>query len=311
MPIQKAISEDEKALLDYVLKAGRYQLSSVALSTSGVMNYLKVDAAHLADALRNLSSHGFIRLTSLPIDLEQRFTQQVWNEIDMLDLDYLEGGIAESEYILSRRVLVDSLKIFPSHAEPLPPLEAAKLFREKDRRFMQILELTRSSQLSPSEESITELLSVREKLLPFKRSISSRITEAGSETAQHADLSEKRMRMLLLFSQVGLSQLATARQVAPDLLEELDVLRARSLVGEIPESEAKAKEEAIWNEISKRMTPQIPDEQAFRCWMNELDLELDALRSLHDTGSLSDEVFQVLSQDLNEDIVLLKSHISS
>jgi hypothetical protein len=310
MPSEKALPEQEAMLLAYFLKAGNYQAEKVSVSLSEVIGYLKLDLDSLARVLHSLSIHGLIRLTSLPSNLGETFVNQVRNDIDILDLRYLERDIPELEYMSSRRTLSDEVKILSPQPEPLSPLEAAKLFRERDRKFEQMLQLTESSHLS--ELLNNELLSLGAKLRPFKNSVVSRINELRSSAEKRPDpLDEKRTRMLLLFSQVGLSRLATAEEVAPELLEELEVLRARNLVGEISESDLRASEEALWNEISKRMSPQLPDHEAFARWMRELNARLESVKSLRHKGILTEDVFQAVSEDLSEDIALLNSQISN
>jgi len=48
----------------------------------------------------------------LPSNLRETFENQVLDDIDILDLRYLERDIPESEYVSSRRTLTDELKVF-------------------------------------------------------------------------------------------------------------------------------------------------------------------------------------------------------
>jgi len=113
--------------------------------------------------------------------------------------------------------------------------------------------------------------------------------------------------MLVLFSQVGMNRLATAKDVAQDLLEELEVLRARHLLGEISQSPLEDKEKALWNEISKRLPPELPNQDALTAWARQLSTKLEVLESLRQRGVISKGFFHAVSEDLHEDIDLLKS----
>jgi len=311
MSSEKTLPEQEATLLKYLLKTGNYQAVKVSVSLSELTSYLKLDLNTLAHVLRNLSTHGLIRLTSLPSKLVETFVDQLQNEIDILDLRYLERDIPELEYVSSRGRLTGQLNIFSREPEPLSPLEAAKLFRERDQKLEQMLHLTEPSKSHVSEILNSELLYLAAKLRPFKSYVVSRIDKLKSSAEKRPErLDDKRTRMLLLFSQVGLGQLATVEEAARDLVEELEVLRARQLVGEISESDLRTNEEAVWDEITKRMTPQLPDREAFVRWMRDLNTRLEAVKSLRHRGILTEDAFGAMSEDLIDDVGLLRSHIA-
>jgi len=313
MARQRGSIGNEEHVLAYLLKAGNYRAASIGVSSSEIASDLRLNIPELVRVLRNLSTSGFIRLISLPRELETSYVSQVFDDLDMLDLRYLENKVTESEYVSTRQSITDQLKLFSHHAEPFSPLEAARLFHELNWKLERIL--SESSQLSQPPEALEgELLAIRSKVLPFRRLVLSRIREFASKKEDRSDLSnETRMRMLILFSQVGMSRLATARDATQDLLEELDVLRARHLLGEISQSELEDKEKILWNDISKRMPPQLPNDDALAAWARHLTTELGDLESLRQRGGISKAFFQTISEDLHEDIALLKSqglHIS-
>jgi hypothetical protein len=308
MARQKGPIGNEGQVLAYLLKAGNYRAASVGVYSSEIAGDLRLDIPELVRVLRNLSSSGFIRLISLPRELETIYVSQVFDDLDMLDLRYVENKGTESGYVSTRQSITDQLKLFPHHAEPFSPLEAARLFHELNRKLERIL--SEFSQLSqPHEVLEDELLAIRSKLLPFRRLVFSRIREFASKKRDRSDLSnEARMRMLILFSQVGMSRLATAKDAAQDLLEELDVLRARHLLGEISQSELEEKEKTLWNDLSKRTPSQLPNHDALAAWAQHLTTKLEDLESLRQRGGISKGFFQTISEDLHEDIALLKSH---
>jgi plasmid stabilization system protein ParE len=305
---QKGLSGKEALVLGYLLKARNYRAGRVELVPSEVIGELRLAIPELLGGLRSLQASGLIRLCSLPQDLEASYVAQVFDDVDGLDLRYIEKNTAESEYVSSRRAIAEQLKVFPHYAEPFSPLEAARLFHELRMTLERIL--NESSQLSQPREALErELLAIREELLPFRRFIFSRISEFSSQKEKRPDLpTEKRMRMLLLLSQVGMSRLATAEDVAQDLLENLEILKARHLVGEISPLELEDKEKTLWKEISKRMPPELPNQDALAAWAQRLTAKFESLGSLRQRGVISDDFFQSVSQDLHEDIALLKSH---
>jgi len=309
MARQKGPIGNEEHVLEYLLKAGNYRAASLGVSSSEIAGDLRLDIPELVRVLRNLSTSGFIRLSSLPRELETSYVSQVFDDLDALDLRYLENKVTESEYVSTRQSITDQLKLFPHHAEPFSPLEAARLFHELDRKLERIL--SEFSQLSQPHEALEgELLATGSKLLPFRRLVLSRIHELASKKEDRSDLSnETRMRMLILFSQVGMSRLATDKDAAQDLLEELDVLRARRLLGEISQSELEVKEKALWNDISKRMPPQLPNRDTLSAWARHLTTKLEDLESLRQRGGISKGFFQTISEDLHEDMALLKSQV--
>jgi len=307
---RQTLTEDERALLTYLLKSGNYRLGSVTISASEVIDDLGLDRTRLAQAVYSLSTQGFVRLGKLPRDLGEGLLDQTLAGLDALDIIYLENSVAEPEYLSLRQALTDKAKTLMEHAEPISPLEAAQLFHRRDRVLAQIAQSAKTSKpLQPPETLESELLSLRDRLLPFRKFILWRITEMESKAALVESLYEKRMRMLLLFSQVGLSRLAPAGEVAPDLLQEMEVLKARHLVGELSESDMRRDEDLVWEQISRRMTPQLPSDEAFQRWTKNLEVRLDEIKSLRNRGTLGEHVFQVLSQDLSADIALLTSHI--
>jgi hypothetical protein len=297
--------------LAYLLKAGNYKATRIGVSISDITSDLRIDISELAVNLRALSTSGLIELVSLPKELEASYVAQVFDDLDALDLRYMENNTDQSEYVSSRQVIADQLKMFPHRVEPFSPLEAARLSHEFKNTLERILgESSRLSQ--PSEALEDELLVIREKLQPFRRLVLSRINEFTSGKETRPDLpTGKRIRMLLLFSQVGMSRLAMARDAVPGLLEELDVLRARQLIGEISQSEREEKETTQWNEICKRMPPQLPNIDALADWVRHLASKLEALKSLQQRGAFSDLVFRVVSEDLHQDIALLKQRASN
>ena len=311
MESRHLLSENEKALLTCLLGAGNYQAGEVSLSTSELLNHLKFDITNLAYALGSLSNHGLIRLMSLPRALEDIIAYRIQTNIDALDLRYLESEITQPEYVTSRQELTEQLKAFPSHCEPASPLDSAKMFRDRDRVLYRIFQLTGPAHpLRASDELENELRSVSAKLLPFREFIQSRINETLSKTGDGARfLDEKRNRMLLLFSQVGMSRLATAKDVAQDLFEELELLRARRLVGEVSEADLGRSEDIIWEGITKRLTPQLPSPEDLERWKRELSARLSAAKDLQQKALLSTGVSQIISEDLNDDIALLDSCI--
>jgi hypothetical protein len=313
MARQKGPIGNEEHVLEYFLKAGNYRAASVGVSSLEIASDLGLDVPELVRVLRNLSTSGFIRVTSLPRELENSYVSQVFDDLDMLDLRYLENKVPESEYASTRQSITDQLKLFPHHTEPFSPLEAARLFHELNKKLERIL--SESSQLpQPHEAFEGELLAIRSKLLPFRMLVLTRIREFASKKEDRSSFSnEKRMRMLILFSQVGMSRLATVKDATQDLLEELDVLRARHLLGEISQSELEEKEKTLWNDISKRIPPQLPNHDALAAWARHLTTKLEDLDSLRQRGGISESFFQTISEDLHEDIALLKSqglHIS-
>jgi len=248
---------------------------------------------------------------SLPRALEDIIAYRIQTNIDALDLRYLESEITQPEYVTSRQELTEQLKAFPSHCEPASPLDSAKMFRDRDRVLYRIFQLTGPAHpLRASDELENELRSVSAKLLPFREFIQSRINETLSKTGDGARfLDEKRNRMLLLFSQVGMSRLATAKDVAQDLFEELELLRARRLVGEVSEADLGRSEDIIWEGITKRLTPQLPSPEDLERWKRELSARLSAAKDLQQKALLSTGVSQIISEDLNDDIALLDSCI--
>jgi hypothetical protein len=296
----------EGLVLAYLLRAGNYRSESVGVPLAEITDNLGLDSPELVHLLRNLSTSGFIRLSSLPRELEAIYVSQVFDDLDMLDLRYMESNATESEYLSVRNAVADQLKLFPQLTEPFSPLEAARLFHELNRKLERIL--SESSQSQSHEALEGEVLAIGAKLLPFRRLVFSRIRELASKKEDRSDLpNQKRMRMLILFSQVGMSQLTTAKEAAPDLLEELDVLSARQLLGEISESEREDRERTQWNEIWKRMPPQLPNENALADWARQLATKLEALKSLRESGVVSEGFFRVVSEDLDEDIAWLTS----
>jgi hypothetical protein len=309
MESRHSLSENEKALLTCLLEAGNYQAARVSLSTSELLNRFKFDMTDLAYALDGLSTHGLIRLTSLPRALEDVIAYRIQRDLDALDLRYLESKIIHTEYVSSRQALAEQLKAFPSHCGPASPLDSAKIFRERERVLDRIFQLNAPARPSrPSDELENGLRSVSAKLLSFRKLMQSRINETLSKMGDEAHfLDEKRNRMLLLFSQVGMSRLATAKDVAQDLLEELELLRARRLVGEVSEADLGRNEDIIWEGITRRFTPQLPSDEDLERWKRELNARLSAAKDLKQKDLLSTGVFQIISEDLNDDIALLDS----
>jgi len=310
MARQKEPSGNEARVLAYLLKAGNYKPTSVEVLHSDVIRDLGLDIPELVRAVRSMSTSGFIRLSSLPQELEASYASQVFDDLDMLDLRYLEDDITESEYISARQAVADQLNMFPRRAEPFSPVEASHLFHEFNMRLGQIL--TESPQQSrPCEALEGELLAIRKRLLPFRRFVLSRIGAFTSRKEQRPDSpKEKRIRMLILFSQVGMSQLIMAKDVSQDLLEELEILRARHLLGEISQSELEDREKALWNEILKRLPPQLPDQGALAAWARQLTTRLEILKLLRQRGVVSKGFFQTISEDLHEAIALLEPQSS-
>jgi len=308
MSSQKALSTEEETLLSYLLRAANYRAGSVAFFASEIADSTGIDTSRLTGILLSLSAQGLVRVTNLPEGLEDAFVDKAWNDLDMLDIRHVEHDIVESEYVSCRLTLANQLEAFPHYAEPLSPAEAARLFQDRERVLQQLLCMTRSSQSLNPETLTTKLLSITARLLPYRHFVHKRIAKLRSTSATKGDiLDEKRMRLLLLYSQVGLSQLTPLEEIGQDLLDELDLLRARSLVGEISEADLRHKEEICWNEISTRMTPQLPDKKAYNNWMRNLNLKLDALRSLRLSGIQTKDMLQTVFEDLSEDIALLES----
>jgi len=312
MRTRSTISDEESAALSLILRAGNYKAVRIELSLSEVMDNLKLGTRDLVRVLRGLADRGLVRLIRLPRATEEIFIGLVREELDALDFRYLEDGLPESEYVSSRKTLADQLSMTPEHAEPIPPLEAAKLFLRLNLALERLLILKEPSQLSQSSELPGELLHSRDTLLPFREFIRKRISELTSKKKSPSDpRDEKRMRMMLLFSQVGMSRLTNAKEIAQDLLDELDVLEARYLLEEVSQTDLMEKKEALVNEISKRMTPQPPADKDFTDWVQVLNSRLESLRTLSERGVVAEYVSKALSKDLSEDIGLIKSHISS
>ncbi len=311
MGSREVLTDAERNVLVQILSAGDYKVGDVHVSRFELTDKLGIDITDLVSILRRLSSKGLIELGSLPLDIGNELVRQLRDDIDALDLTYLEHRIDESQYTESRGALVNGLKALQSEAEPLSPLEAAKLFLEKNLAIEQVLRSVESIQEWKVTENLSnEILMTRDSLLPFRRFILSRIDDlkSGGERSQNPS-SENRMKMLVLFSQVGLSGLVASEDVASDLVETLELLRARCLVGEISETDLKSEEQSLRQQISERLKPVLPDHEAFRNWKRHLGDRLDAISSCCDKGVMTDELSKPLLADLNEDIALLDDYL--
>lgn len=305
MSAKEVLPHKEETVLRYLLRISNYRTTSLILQLSKIANDLGLDVAEFAHVLRVLSARGLVRPIRLPRSIEETIADQIWDDLDLLDLRHLERNIAEPEYASSRLALSDELRLVPHSTEMLSPREAARLFRKKERMLDKILQLGESSQTgAPSAKLESDLLSIRKTLIPFKEHILLRINKLKTATELRPDpQSQRRMKMLLLFSQVGLSQLVSVCEMGQDLKEELEVLRARHLVGELSESDLGDKEDELWAKTS----PELPSDEAIKQWQKQLSVKLDAIESLRKKGLLTQSSYKLLAADLNEDIALFRN----
>ena len=189
MARQKGPIGKEGLVLAYLLRAGNYKAASVGVRSTEITDDLRLDIPELVRALRNLSTSGFIRLSSLPRELESSYVSQVFDDLDLLDLRYIENNTTESEYVSARQLVTDQLKMFPHRAEPFSPIEAAHLFHELNMALERVL--NEPSQPQSHEPFEDEILAIRKKLIPFRRYVISRISELTSKKEQQLDLAQR------------------------------------------------------------------------------------------------------------------------